>query len=84
MPRASHGVAHYETLGKRPVVMSALCADRKNIVAVTHQDYVFAIDLTEGHRSIRQIANRKSVSKIGFLSFFRFCHFCPGFHCELD
>jgi hypothetical protein len=75
MPRASHGVPNDETLGKRPVVMSALCADRENLVTAAHQDHVFAIDLTESHRSISEIANRTSVSKIGFLSLFRFCHF---------
>jgi hypothetical protein len=57
--------------------MSAVCADGDNLVTSAHQDHVFAIDLTEGHRSIRQIVNRKSVSEIGFLSFFRSYHFLP-------
>jgi hypothetical protein len=51
-----------------------LCADRENLVTAAHQHHVFAIGLTESHRSIREIANRKSVSKIGLI-FFRFCHF---------
>jgi hypothetical protein len=74
MPRASHGVPNDETLRKRPVVMSALCADRENLVTPAHQGHVFAIDLTQSHHSISEIANRKSVSKIGSI-FFRFCHF---------
>jgi hypothetical protein len=64
--------------------MGALCADCENLVAAARQDHVFAIGLPKGRRSIREIVNGKSFSKIGVLRFFCFCHFlCPRFHCEL-
>jgi hypothetical protein len=52
--------------------MSALCADGEDLVTAPHHDHVFAIDLTESHRSVREIVNSKSVSKIVFLRFFWF------------
>jgi hypothetical protein len=74
MQGTSQSVPNHETLRKHPVVMSAVCANRKNLVTAAHQDYVFAVYLTKDHRSIREIANEKSIPKIALLSFFRFCH----------
>jgi len=74
MQGTSQGVPNNETLREHSMVMSAVCANRKKLVTAAHQDHVFAIYLTEGHRSIGKIAKEKSTSKIAFLSFFRFCH----------
>jgi hypothetical protein len=50
--------------------VSAGTPNREELVAAAHQDDVFAIYLSEGHRSIGKIANQETLPKIAF-RFFR-------------
>src|ERR1700733_897509 len=57
------------------MVMTAVCADRKKFIAPAYQNHVFATCLTGRHRSVREIANEKTITKIVLLRFFCACHF---------
>jgi hypothetical protein len=78
MPRTSHGVTNDQTVGKRSVVVRAMCAHSEKLIATPDQDCVFAINLSGDRASFLEIANRESTFEIGYI--FCFCHSSPSRH----
>jgi hypothetical protein len=55
MPRASHRVADNQAVGKRAVIMGAVCAHCKNLVASPHEENVVTVDAAGGHSTVGKI-----------------------------
>ena len=51
------------------MIVSTLRPHGENLIAASHQKYLFIVNLTGGHGAIAQIRNRKSIFQIG-LRFF--------------
>jgi hypothetical protein len=55
MPRASHRVADDQAVGKWAMIMSAMCAHCKDLVASPREDDVFAVDAAGDYSTIGEI-----------------------------
>jgi hypothetical protein len=44
-----------------------VAADGKELITAARQNYLFAVGLAQYHAAIAEIANRKSISEIGFV-----------------
>jgi hypothetical protein len=76
MQGTSQSISNYEAQRELSVVVRAVCANRKKIIASAHQYYVFARYLANGDRSVDKIANGHTIYKIALLRFFVLCHNC--------
>src|SRR5258707_9461190 len=54
--------------------MGAVGADGKDFITAAGQNQVFAVGLARYHAALAEIANRKSISEIGFVRLWCFCH----------
>jgi hypothetical protein len=57
--------------------VGAVSTDGKDLIAAAGQNYFFAADLARYHAAIGEIANRKSISEIGFVRLWCPCHDLP-------
>ena len=55
MPRTSHRVADDQAVGKRAMIVGAVCAHRKDVVAAPRQDDVVTVDSARNHSTIGKI-----------------------------
>jgi hypothetical protein len=55
MPRAPHGVADHQAVGKRAMIMSAVCAYCKELVTSPRQNDVITADAAGDHSTIGKI-----------------------------
>jgi hypothetical protein len=58
--------------------VGAVGADGKDLITATSQNQFFAVGLARYHAAIAEIANRKSISEIGFVRLrWCLCHDLP-------
>ena len=57
--------------------MGAVGADGKELITAAGQNQFFAVGLARYHAAIAEIANRKSISEIGFVRLWCVCHDLP-------
>jgi hypothetical protein len=74
MQGTSQGISNYEAQRELSMVVRAVCANRKKIIASAHQNNVFARCLANGDRSVGKIANEQTLRKVEFLRLVVFCH----------
>jgi hypothetical protein len=63
----AHGVAHDQAFCELATVVSAMCADGKDLITAAGQNQFFAVGLTRYQAAIAEIANRDSISEIEFV-----------------
>jgi hypothetical protein len=51
--------------------------DGKDLVTAAGQNQFFAVGMARDHAAIAEIANRKSISEIGFVRLWCLCHDLP-------
>src|SRR5216683_5398113 len=73
----AHGVAHDQAFCERATVVGAVGADGKDLITAAGQNQFFAVGLARYHAAIAEIANRKSISEIGFVRLWCLCHDFP-------
>jgi hypothetical protein len=54
VPGAAHSIADQQTLGQRPAVMGAGCADRQQVGTTPHQQDRFVSNVPDQHLAICQ------------------------------
>jgi hypothetical protein len=70
----SQSVSNNQALRKLSVVVRAVCANCKKLIASAHQYHVFARCLTNGDRAGAKIANEQTLCKIALLRPVVYCH----------
>jgi hypothetical protein len=64
VPRAPHCVGDDQTLRERAVVMSALCTDRKELVAAPGKQHRIVANVPDQHGAIGQFAGRRTERQV--------------------
>ncbi|HEX7486614.1 MAG TPA: hypothetical protein VF332_10700 [Vicinamibacterales bacterium] len=74
MPRTSHCLSDDETLGERAVIVGAVRTHGEQLIALSHEEHLLAVDAPEDLVAVWKTPQSESVSEIGFCSLLRVCH----------
>src|SRR5437667_239667 len=64
MPGAAHGVADYDAIGERTVIMRAMGADREQLRPATHQENLVIAGMTDELAAIGKLRERNALHQI--------------------